>query len=126
LQSLGLRASRALVAPQLSGLQRRLDGISVEIGRLNAARAREAPDLNAAEFRVFSQFGEDGILQWLLHRVEMPARTFVEFGVEDYRESNTRFLVEQADRSGLAIDGGSAHREFAEASELAWRHRSTW
>ena len=70
---------------------------------------------------MYSQFGEDGIIQWLLHRVERSDRTFVEFGVEDYSESNTRFLVELDDWRGLAIDASDRHRRFLE-SQLAWRH----
>jgi hypothetical protein len=99
-----------------------LDATRVEIGRLNAARVRSVERLEDAEFRVFSQFGEDGIIQWLVQRVEIPSRTFVEFGVEDYRESNTRFLVEHDDWSGLAIDGGESHKAFVEQSQLGWRH----
>ena len=68
------------------------------------------------------QFGEDGIIQWLVRHVDVPDRTFVEFGVESYRESNTRLLVELDDWRGLAIDAGDAHKEFLERSEIAWRH----
>src|SRR4051794_34146165 len=52
-------------------------------------------NIQAAEFKVFSQFGEDGIIQYLIRqaRVSAQCRTFVEFGVETYDEANTRFLV---------------------------------
>ena len=49
--------------------------------------------LNEVEFKVFSQHGDDGIIQWLIHNIEFPYKTFIEFGVENYRESNTRFLM---------------------------------
>ena len=49
--------------------------------------------LEEVEFQVFSQFGEDGIIQWLIKNVKVFNHTFVEFGVEDYVESNTRFLL---------------------------------
>ena len=45
------------------------------------------------EFRGFSQWGEDGILDWLVERLPGIPGTFIEFGVEDYRESNTRLLL---------------------------------
>ena len=99
-----------------------LDATRVEIGRLNADRVRSVAHLADAEFRVFSQFGEDGIVQWLVQRVELPSHTFVEFGVESYRESNTRFLVEHDDWSGLAIDGDDQHKAFIAESQLGWRH----
>jgi hypothetical protein len=45
--------------------------------------------------RVFSQFGDDGIIQYIISRLDLPnaERRFVEFGVENYREANTHFLL---------------------------------
>ncbi len=37
--------------------------------------------LHAAEFCAFSQWGEDGIIDWLVGRLPEIPRTFVEFGV---------------------------------------------
>ena len=65
--------------------------------------------LAEAEFRVFSQFGEDGIIQYLIHHVPIENDTFVEFGVEDYAESNTRFLLVNDDWRGLVIDASDAN-----------------
>jgi hypothetical protein len=78
-------------------------------------------ELERAEFRVFSQFGEDGIIQFLVQRVPIENRVFVELGVEDYSESNTRFLLVNDAWRGLIVDAGSAHRRFLEESRLAWR-----
>src|SRR6202167_5935051 len=52
-------------------------------------------NLQEVEFRVSSQWGQDGIIDWLIERARIPptAQTFIEFGVEDYRQSNTRFLL---------------------------------
>lgn len=73
--------------------------------RLAAARGAGAPNrLRDAEFRVFSQWGEDGIIQYLIRRVPIANDAFVEFGVEDYRESNTRFLLRHDNWRGLVID----------------------
>lgn len=71
------------------------------LGRLlaEATRARGRIDALAdVEFKVFSQFGDDGIIQWLVHHLQIPQKTFIEFGVEDYRESNTRFLMRRVSR----------------------------
>ena len=99
-----------------------LDATRMEIGRLHASRMRDVAALNDAEFRVFSQFGEDGIIQWLVQRVPIDEQTFVEFGVGDYSESNTRLLVEMANWRGLIIDGDDAHLQFLVESGIAWRH----
>jgi hypothetical protein len=92
------------------------------VAALRARDARSAPTLRDAEFKAYSQFGEDGVLQWLLARVPIESRTFAEFGVEDYHESNTRFLLEHDGWSGRIIDAGSAHQRFVRDTGLAWRH----
>lgn len=101
---------------------RELDRLRSQVGDLQARLSREAPTLRDAEFRVHSQFGEDGIIQWLNHRVPIEHDVFVEFGVENYSESNTRFLLEHDNWRGLVIDGGSEHLGFLRRSGLEWRH----
>ena len=91
------------------------------LGSIEAVRARDAGSLREAEFKVYSQFGEDGVIQWLIARVPIANRNFVEFGVEDYRESNTRFLLEHDGWSGLILDGGTTHIRFVQSMGLAWR-----
>ena len=46
--------------------------------------------LHDAEFKVFSQWGDDGIIQYLANHLDLPVKKFVEFGVENYIEANTR------------------------------------
>lgn len=103
-----------------------LEALRVQLGGLEAriVRGAEVSRLREAEFRVFSQFGEDGIIQYLLGCVEIPegSERFVEFGVESYRESNTRFLLMHDNWAGLILDGGDAHIGFVERSGLRWRH----
>lgn len=74
-----------------------------------AARQVRALDrlgcLSDAESRIYSQWGEDGILEWLISRLPELPTTFVEFGVEDYIESNTRFLARHRGWRGLVMDG---------------------
>ncbi|MEA2631796.1 MAG: hypothetical protein QOE66_2015 [Chloroflexota bacterium] len=91
------------------------------LGSIQAERARGASSLREAEFKAYSQFGEDGVIQWLIARVPMASTNFVEFGVEDYRESNTRFLLEHDGWRGLILDGGTAHIRFVQETGLAWR-----
>jgi hypothetical protein len=95
------------------------------LGRLHAERVRAigaVASLRDVEFRVFSQFGDDGIVQWLVHHAGCTARTFVEFGVEDYRESTTRFLLLNDDWSGLVMDGSAANVAAIRGAEYFWRH----
>lgn len=88
--------------------------ILTELGRMQARelQGKDLKDLRQAEFQVFSQHGEDGILQYLLSRVPIASKTFVEFGVQDYSESNTRFLISKDHWAGLIIDAGDEHLKY--------------
>src|SRR5258708_3387052 len=103
-------------------LARELEQIRFAIGSLEARYARSSATLHDAEFRAFSQFGEDGIIQWLIARVPIPNDTFVELGTGSYRESNTRFLLEHDNWRGLIVDSGRAHLDYLERSGLRWRY----
>ena len=106
----GALAGVELAREQLGGIESR------------ALRALDLEDPREAEFRVFSQFGEDGIIQYLVQRVAIEREVFVEFGVEDYSESNTRFLLVHDNWRGLILDGGTSHIEFLHRTGLDWRH----
>lgn len=86
-----------------------------------------AKKLSDVEFKVFSQFGDDGILQYLLYHLNISpnAQTFVEFGVENYQESNTRFLLINNNWRGLVMDGLESNMEYVRRSSYYWRHNLT-
>lgn len=97
----------------------------VQHATLLARIARERPTLEAlssAEFSVFSQWGEDGIIDWLLARLPGIPTVFVEFGVGDYRESNTRLLLFLRNWRGLVLDGSDAHIKSIRAQDIYWRY----
>jgi hypothetical protein len=67
---------------------------------MSSAHWQSTPDfedplwVQRKEFRVYSQFGDDGIIQYLINYLALPKRgRFIEFGVGDYYESNTHFLL---------------------------------
>jgi len=74
--------------------------------------------LNEVEFQVFSQFGDDGIIQFLINKLPIPSKTFIEFGVENYRESNTRFLLINDYWSGYIIDGSELNIESIKSEQF--------
>jgi hypothetical protein len=86
-------------------------------------RQEALSSIHDAEFRVFSQFGEDGIIQYLIAQLPIAEQSFVELGVDDYRESNTRFLLENDGWEGLIVDGGTDHLDFLDSPYFRWRHR---
>jgi hypothetical protein len=81
--------------------------------------------IQEVEFKVFSQWGDDGIIQWLIHHIDIPHRIFIEFGVQDYRESNTRFLLMNDNWSGLVIDGSDKNIRKIIESEYYWKYDLT-
>lgn len=85
-------------------------------------KSRHVAGLQDAEFHVFSQFGEDGIIQYLIRRIPQIIPVFIEFGVESYAEANTRFLLRHNNWKGLIIDGSRENMEIVRTSDLYWRH----
>ena len=82
------------------------------------AARKTIPDLSAVEFRVFSQWGEDGIIEWLAAHVPVPNTRFVEFGVETFSEANCRFLLQNRNWKGLVMDGSTANLEALKVSPI--------
>ncbi|HKZ77065.1 MAG TPA: FkbM family methyltransferase [Pyrinomonadaceae bacterium] len=87
-------------------LLERVEHIQEALGRVEARqlRASDSWDLKDHEYRVFSQWGEDGIIQFLIRNLAIENKIFVEFGVEDYAQSNTRFLLINDNWHGLVFD----------------------
>lgn len=81
--------------------------------------------LSEVEFSGFSQWGEDGIIDWLISRLPEIPQSFIEFGVEDYRESNTRLLLCLHNWRGLVMDGSAMHIANVQAQDIYWRYNLT-
>ena len=86
---------------------------------------KEIKSLEEVEFSIFSQFGDDGIIQWLVHHLNIEHKTFIEFGVEDYSESNTRFLMMNNNWSGFVMDGDPENIKRLEAQYYYWKYDLT-
>jgi len=71
---------------RLLSLDRRLDEIKINQGLMltELYRHKGSTVLSDYEFKVFSQWGEDGILQFLTGNIDIRNKTFIEFGVEDF------------------------------------------
>jgi hypothetical protein len=82
-------------------------------------------NIRQAEFSVYSQWGDDGIIDFLVNYLDIPEKKFIEFGVGDYTESNTRYLLEMYNWSGLVIDGSSDYIKKIKAQELYWKYSLT-
>jgi len=107
-----------------AGLDARLDEIQFTQGVIltQLALNRQGTRLSDFEFKVFSQWGEDGIIQKLIRHIDIPNKAFIEFGVQDFRESNCRFLLMHNNWQGLVIDASKQHIAGIRKSPIAWRH----
>ena len=63
-------------------------------------------NINNFEKKIYSQNGEDGILEYIFSVIGTTNKFFVEFGVGDGLECNTRHLKENKEWNGLMMDAG--------------------
>jgi hypothetical protein len=75
-------------------------------------------NIHDVEFQVFSQFGDDGIIQYLIHNVKVENQVFIEFGVGNYVESNTRLLLINNNWKGLVIDGFQDYIDYIQIGNI--------
>ena len=115
-------------------LRDRLNGVDGQermleaLGKVLAAQVQaksEISSLHDVEFRIYSQWGDDGIIQWLVHKLPGLPKKFIEFGVDNYMESNTRFLMVNNNWSGLVMDGSAEKIEWLKRRKWFWRYDLT-
>ena len=109
---------------RLDQTDRRLHHVQEAFGRIESRQLTNinSDNLNDYEFRVFSQWGEDGIIQHLVRNLDIPNKYFVEFGVQDYREANTRFLLVNNNWSGLVMDSSAENVELITKDLVYWAY----
>tara|TARA_Y100001963_G_C6782625_1_gene450846 strand:- start:982 stop:1914 length:933 start_codon:yes stop_codon:yes gene_type:complete len=120
----------ALLRNAMLPVHKRLSDLMVLQGRSLAVANQQRTDIQSlhdAEFKVFSQFGEDGILQYLIKETNISPEEaiFIEFGVENYLESNTRFLLVNNNWKGLVFDGSEQNIETIKSQDFYWRNDLT-
>lgn len=128
LQSIEARVADALAYGQANHYLNRVQAEAAERSLILQGRiaARGIPDrlhsLADAEFSVFSQWGEDGIIDWLVRQVPMPNTRFIEFGVESFREANCRFLMQNRNWRGLVIDANQQQMQQLRGDKIFWMY----
>jgi hypothetical protein len=81
-------------------------------------------DLSTYEKHIYSQNGEDGVIDAIFDHIGLTNAYFVEFGVENGAECNTRFLRAEQGWRGLMMDGShgnpaiNLHKEFITAENI--------
>jgi len=124
----GLIASAVVARNQTSQQADEVNRLLLLSGRQACRQIRNLQNiehLEEVEFRVFSQWGEDGIIEWILQNLPVAQKIFIEFGVENFREANTRFLIENRNWKGLVMDGNNENMRELRSSSLHYRHDLT-
>jgi hypothetical protein len=108
----------------MNNISAQINQMQLSLGRIeNRQIQQQIPmDIEAASFKVFSQWGEDGIIQFLIRHVPVQKKIFVEFGVEDYLESNTRFLLQNNQWAGLVLDASADAIAAIRRDSLYWQY----
>jgi len=101
-----------------------LERILLNQGKIlsNFNRDKKFDKLSDYEFKIFSKWGEDGIIDFLVKEIPIKNKTFIEFGVEDFSESNCRFLLMNSDWSGFVIDGSKINIQKLKCSNYFWKY----
>ncbi len=92
---------------------------------ISSSLTNNIKSLHDAEFKVFSQWGDDGIIQYLVNKIDISSKKFIEFGVENYLEANTRFLLKNNNWEGLVMDGSYENIEYIKKDSIYWQHALT-
>lgn len=99
--------------------KRQLGEIQIELSK---KKYNQISNIREAELKIFSQFGEDGIIDYLLYKLKLNSKIkFIEIGTGDYEEANTRFLCESRICSGLLIDK-IKDLKFVQKRDFFWKN----
>ncbi len=125
-----LEGSIGTLVKEFPKLRDQLNDLKFDIGKMQAKLNQNANEqivnnIQLAEFKVFSQWGDDGIIQFLVDYLDIKDKRFVEFGVENYRECNTRFLLTNNNWKGLAMDGSDQNVAEIQSDPLYWKYNLT-
>ena len=86
---------------------------------------KKIKDLSDIEFKVYSQWGEDGIIDWLVDKLPQIPKKFLEIGTQDYKESNTRFLLINRNWDGFLIEADKDAIKNIKSQRVYWRYNLT-
>ena len=90
----------------------------LSLARINYDKVKS---LEEVDFKIFSQFGEDGIIDFLLYRLNIIKPKFLEIGIGDYRECNTRYIYEKNSCKGMVIDRNKNLKKKVSKVVKLWR-----
>lgn len=114
----GLSPHRDQILAELRTIREQLAQLQVASARTNP---REVSSFAAVEFKAFSQFGEDGILNFICDTLNIPKPRILEIGAGNYSEGNSRFLVTARMGSAVLVDSDPSLALRVRATEDSWK-----
>ena len=114
-----LLGNKILRKPDFSEKKIFLTGKIISDRNKNKIKLKSLKDV---EFSVFSQFGEDGIIDWLINKIPNIEKVFLEIGTQDYWESNTRFLLKNNNWKGYLFEASKSDILKIKSQRIYWQH----
>jgi len=120
-----LKDARKLLSPTND---KENEEIKIMVGKILVNQLKtlnQITSLHDIEFKIFSQWGDDGIIQYLINNIDIPNKSFIEFGMENYKESNTRFLLINNNWKGLVMDSSESNIKEVKNEDIYWKYDLT-
>jgi hypothetical protein len=108
----------ALIENESRSLKFSLGQSSVLASRANSSNFQ---DLWDAEVKVHSQWGEDGILDYLCESLQISKPKVLEIGAGNFKECNSKFLAENRNASVYLVDGRADLISSVNRDALIWK-----
>ena len=112
-----MQFSKSLI-PELFDLKYLLGQAAILSSRSNSHTFKNLWD---AEVKVFSQWGEDGILDYLCEKTRISKPNIIEIGAGNFTECNSRFIAEFRNANVIAVDARDDLAKVIESSNLYWK-----
>jgi len=114
-----IRKFKSYLANDISNFHFLVGQSAILTSRLMSERFQNLWD---AEVRVFSQWGEDGILDYLCESLDLSKPKILEVGAGNFNECNSRFLAENRNASVVAVDGRDDLVSSMNQNSLKWKN----
>ena len=105
--------------------QQNIDEIKFLIGQNSILASRSSYTqiqlLHEAEVKIFSQWGEDGIIDYLFQMLKISKPRILEIGVGDFTECNSRFAAEFMNASVYMVDINTELVNKVKNKDLYWK-----
>jgi hypothetical protein len=114
------------LSKNLIEIEKKIDHFNVLLGKIVLCNnfLQNSNKLSDYEFKVFSQYEDDGIIQFLIKKTSITdqEKKFIEFGAQNYEECNTKFLLINNYWEGLAIEGNENHVKKIFKKDIVWKY----